>query len=145
MGIEPTASEIAQRLSVDEKEVVDMDRRLSSGEASLDAPVGDAEGRSIARVELMPSSDMSPDADLERREIGELVHERLSRFRGTLKGKDVIIFDKRMAAEDPLTLQELGDEFGVSRERVRQLEARLTVKLRQYLKDELGDAVGANS
>lgn len=145
MGIEPTASEIARRLSVEEKDVVDMDRRLSSGEASLDAPVGDAEGRSIARVELMPSSDMSPDADLERREIGELLHERLARFRDTLKGKDVIIFDKRMAAESPLTLQELGDEFGVSRERVRQLEARLTVKLRQYLKEELGDAVGASS
>jgi RNA polymerase sigma-32 factor len=144
MGIEPTASEIARRLSVEEKDVVDMDRRLSSGEASLDAPVGDAEGRSIARIELMPSSDMSPDADLEQREIGELVHDRLVRFRDTLKGKEVIIFDKRMAAESPLTLQELGDEFGVSRERVRQLEARLTAKLRQYLKDELGDAVGAS-
>ena len=47
-------------------------------------------------------------------------------FRETLKGKDVIIFDKRMVAEEPLTLQELGDEFGISRERVRQLEARLT-------------------
>ena len=47
------------------------------------------------------------------------------------------------AAEDPLTLQELGDEFGISRERVRQLEARLTQRLREYLKGELGDAVGA--
>ena len=70
-----------------------------------------------------------------------LVQERLQRFRETLKGKDVIIFDKRMAAEDPLTLQELGDQFGISRERVRQLEARLTSKLRTYLRDELGDAV----
>ena len=59
------------------------------------------------------------------------------------KGKDVVIFDKRLTAEEPLTLQELGDEFGISRERVRQLEPRLTMKLRQYLKDELGDAVGA--
>ena len=54
----------------------------------------------------------------------------------------MIIFDKRMRAEDPLTLQELGDEFGISRERVRQLEARLTMKLRVYLKEQLGDAVG---
>ncbi len=46
-----------------------------------------------------------------------------------------------MAAEDPLTLQELGDEFGISRERVRQLEARLQSKLRTYLQEELGDAV----
>jgi RNA polymerase sigma-32 factor len=142
MGIEPTSAEIARRLSVDEKEVVDMDRRLSSGEASLDAPVGDTDGRAVSRIELMPSFWTGPDTALEAREMGEIVHERLGRFRDTLKGKEVIIFDKRMAAEEPLTLQELGDEFGISRERVRQLEARLTHRLRQYLKDELGDAVG---
>ncbi|WP_437943676.1 RNA polymerase factor sigma-32 [Sorangium sp. So ce281] len=141
MGIEPTAAEIAKRLSVEEKEVVDMDRRLSSGEASLDAPVGDLEGRTIPRVELLVSSGASPDIAFEAREMGRLVHDRLSKFRETLKGKDVIIFDKRMAAEDPLTLQELGNEFGISRERVRQLEARLQSKLRTYLQEELGDAV----
>ncbi|MGK4009087.1 RNA polymerase factor sigma-32 [Sorangium sp. So ce1036] len=144
MGIEPTAAEIAKRLSVDEKEVVDMDRRLSSGEASLDAPVGDLEGRSIPRVELLVSSGAGPDSAFEASEMGMLVHDRLAKFRETLKGKDVIIFDKRMAAEDPLTLQELGNEFGISRERVRQLEARLQSKLRVYLQEELGDAVEAD-
>ncbi len=143
MGIEPTAAEIATRLDVDEKEVVEMDRRLSSGEASLDAPVGDSDGRAVSRLELMPSLLGGPAVALEASEMGKLVHDRLTKFRETLKGKDVIIFDKRMAAEDPLTLQELGDEFGISRERVRQLEARLTMKLRAYLKEELGDAVGA--
>ena len=142
LGIEPTAAEIAKRLLVEEKEVVEMDRRLSSGEASLDAPAGDAEGRSVSRVEMLPSMQIGPDALMEAGEMGRLVHDRLRTFRGTLKGKDVIIFDKRMAAEDPVTLQELGDEFGISRERVRQLEARLTGKLREYLKEELGDAVG---
>ncbi|MDI1476945.1 RNA polymerase factor sigma-32 [Polyangium sp. y55x31] len=145
MGIEPTAGEIARRLSVDESEVVDMDRRLSSGEASLDAPVGDSEGRSVSRIDLMPSYTTGPDAAFESHEMDEMVRERLAKFRETLKGKDVIIFDKRMAAEDPLTLQELGDEFGISRERVRQLEARLTTKLREYLREELGDAVGGAS
>jgi len=144
LGIEPTAAEIAKRLMVEEKEVVDMDRRLSSGEASLDAPAGDAEGRAVSRVELMPSAASGPDVVMEANEVGRLVQDRLRKFRATLKGKDVTIFDKRMAAEDPLTLQELGDEFGISRERVRQLEARLTVKLREYLKEELGDAVGTS-
>ncbi len=69
MGIEPTAAEIAKRLSVDESEVVDMDRRLSSGEASLDAPVGDSEGRSVSRVDLLPSSDSTPDATFESQEM----------------------------------------------------------------------------
>lgn len=143
MGIEPTSQEIARRLSVDEKDVIDMDVRLSSNEASLDAPAGDAEGRPIARVELLPSSNTGPESALEAMEVSELVHDHLTRFRDTLKGKDVVIFDKRMTADEPLTLQELGNEFGISRERVRQLEARLTTKLREYLKDELGDAVGA--
>lgn len=142
MGIEPTAAEIAKRLSVDESEVVDMDRRLSSGEASLDAPVGDSEGRSVSRVDLLPSSDSTPDTAFEAQEMDRLVRQRLNTFRETLTGKDVIIFDKRMSADEPVTLQELGDEFGVSRERVRQLEARLLSKLREYLKEELGDAVG---
>lgn len=141
MGIEPTTAEIAQRLNVDEAEVIDMDRRLSSSEASLDAPVGDAEGRPISRVELLPSAVDDPDTAFQSLEVGALLHEHLERFRSSLKGKDIVIFDKRLRAEDPLTLQELGDEFGISRERVRQLEARLTNKLRTYLKEQLGDAV----
>ena len=143
LGIEPTAAEIANRLDVEEKEVVDMDRRLSSGEASLDAPAGDTEGRSVARIELMPSPDASPEGLMESSELGELVRVQLARFRETLKDKDLLIFDRRMIADDPLTLQERGDLFGVSRERVRQIEARLTAKLRVFLKQELGDAVGS--
>ncbi len=144
MGIDATPQLIAENLGVEEKEVIEMDRRLSSAEASLDAPVGDAEGRSVSRIDLMPSADSGPDTALEASELGSLVHDRLQEFRKTLKGKDVVIFDKRMAADEPLTLQELGTEFGVSRERVRQLEARLTSKLRDYLKKELGDAVGTS-
>jgi len=141
LGIEPTHAEIAKRLSVEEREVTDMDHRLSGGEPSLDAPAGDIDGRPISRVELMPSSNTGPESAFEAREIGSLVHDRLAKFRETLAGKEIIIFDKRMVAEDPLTLQELGNEFGISRERVRQLEARLTGRLRTYLTEELGDAV----
>lgn len=141
MGIEPTSLEIAKSLNVDEKEVIDMDRRLSSAEASLDAPVGDNDGRSVSRLEMLPSGGSGPEAAFAEQEVSTLLRARLDEFRATLAGKDVIIFDKRMNAEDPLTLQELGDEFGISRERVRQLEARLTGKLRVYLKETLGDAV----
>ncbi len=142
MGIEPTHAEIANRLGVEEKDVVEMDRRLSRADASLDVPVGEADGRQTSRVELIPSSSRSPDAVAESMEIQDLVRERLEEFRKTLSGKDIAIFDKRLIAEDPMTLQELGNEFGVSRERVRQIEARLTGKLRDFLKETLGDAVG---
>jgi RNA polymerase sigma-32 factor len=140
MGIEPSPAEIAQRLSVDEKEVVEMDRRLSRGDASLDAPVGDGDNSSVARVELLSSGSPGPEQDTQSAQLNSILHDELGRFRKTLAGKDAIIFDKRMVAEDPLTLQELGDEFGVSRERVRQLESRISGKLRTFLKDSLGDA-----
>jgi RNA polymerase sigma-32 factor len=143
MGIEPSAAEIARRLGVEEQEVTDMDRRLSSGEMSLDAPVGDTEGRPVSRLEMMPTSISGPDTAVAEGEIQQMVKAKLADFRTTLKGKDVQIFDDRLVAEDPLTLQELGDRFGISRERVRQLEARLTGRLREFLKSELGDAVAS--
>jgi RNA polymerase sigma-32 factor len=140
MGIEPSPAEIAQRLSVDEKEVIEMDRRLSRGDASLDMPVGDGESSSVARVELLSSGSPGPERDTESAQLNQMLHQELAKFRRTLSGKDATIFDKRMVAEDPLTLQELGDEFGVSRERVRQLESRIAGKLRAFLKDSMGDA-----
>jgi RNA polymerase sigma-32 factor len=145
MGIEPTHAEIAQRLNVEEKEVVEMDRRLSRGDASLDMPVGDGDNSSVARVELLSSGAPGPEQDTTSAQLGAILHDELARFRTTLTGKDALIFDKRMIAEDPLTLQELGDEFGVSRERVRQLEARISGKLRVFLKDTLGDSFGVDS
>jgi RNA polymerase sigma-32 factor len=141
MGVEPSAAEIARRLGVEEQEVTDMDRRLSSGEMSLDAPVGDTEGRPVSRIDMMASSGNGPDTAVAEGEIQQMVRAKLADFRTTLKGKEVDIFDERLVAEEPLTLQELGDRFGISRERVRQLEARLTGRLREYLKSELGDAV----
>ena len=92
-------------------------------------------------MELLPSGSEGPDALTEGVELQEMVREHLDEFRKTLQGKDVIIYDRRLVAEEPMTLQELGDEFGVSRERVRQLEARLTGRLREYLRTKLGDAV----
>jgi RNA polymerase sigma-32 factor len=141
LGIEPTDAEVAKRLNVAEAEVAEMDKRLARSDASLDASVGESDGRTVSRIELMPSPNSTPDQLAEGAEMSELLIERLDEFRKTLAGKDVTIFDKRLVADEPLTLQELGDEFGVSRERVRQLEARLTGKLREYLKQTLGDAV----
>ena len=145
MGIEPTSAEIAARLQVEESEVVEMDRRLAAREASLDAPVGDTDGRPVSRVEMLPSSTQGPDTALADGQFHSLVRARMADFRATLESpKDIAIFDERLLAEDPLTLQDLGIRFGISRERVRQLEARLLSRLREFLKAELGEAIEAN-
>ena len=141
MGIEPTHAEIAKRLDVDEKDVIEMDRRLASSDASLDTPVGDAEGRQTSRMDLLPATSAGPDQLTESNQLQELLRGHLEVFKTTLAGKDLRIFEQRLVADEPVTLQELGEQFGVSRERVRQLEARLAGKLRTFLSERLGDAV----
>ncbi len=142
MGIDPTNAEIAKQLNVPESDVAEMDVRLAQSEKSLDAPVGDADGRAIAKVDMMPAAGAGPETQMADEELQALLKDKLSEFRKTLAGKekDVAIFDMRLVADDPLTLQDLGDKFGISRERVRQLEQRLLARLRDYLKREMGDA-----
>jgi RNA polymerase sigma-32 factor len=142
MGIDPTNAEIAKQLNVPESDVAEMDVRLAQSEKSLDAPVGDSDGRSITKVDMMPSVGAGPEAQMADNELQALVKDKLADFRETLVGKekDIAIFDLRLVADDPLTLQDLGDRFRISRERVRQLEQRLLGRLRDYLKREMGDA-----
>ena len=141
MGIEPTAEIIADRLNVPKRDVVSMDMRLAAGDASLDAPVGMGEGRTVARVEILPSEESRADDTLADAEIGDQFSSKIHEFGKSLEGKEKQIFDDRLVSEDPKTLQALGDEFGVSRERVRQIEKRLLEKLKAYLRKELGDTV----
>ena len=140
-GIDPSHADIAKELGVTETDVAEMDVRLAQSERSLDAPVGDADGRSISRIDMMPSSNIGPDLQAEGSELHSILRDRLAEFRKTLIGRDkeLAIFDERLVADEPLTLQELGDRFGVSRERVRQLEQRVTTRLREYLRRELGE------
>ena len=142
LGIEPSHAEIAKSLNVPESDVAEMDVRLGSNEKSLDAPVGDADGRSIAKIDMMPSAGIGPEAAMADEEVQSMLKDKLKEFRRTLEGKekDLAIFDKRLVSDEPLTLQELGDTFSISRERVRQLEQRLLQRLRDYLKSEMGDA-----
>jgi RNA polymerase sigma-32 factor len=145
MGIDPTNAEVAKSLNVPESDVAEMDVRLQASEKSLDAPVGDNEGRSISKIDTMASTSDGPETLVADEEMQALLKSKLGEFRKTLAGKDkeLAIFDERLVADEPLTLQELGDRFGISRERVRQLEQRLTMRLREYLQGEIGDAAEA--
>ena len=114
LGIDPTNAEIAKQLNVPESEVAEMDVRLQSSEKSLDAPVGDGEGRATAKVDTMPSLVEGPESLMADSELQGLLKEKLGAFRKTLAGKekDLAIFDERLVADEPLTLQELGDGSG---------------------------------
>lgn len=143
MGIDPSSAELARRLDAPESEVIEMDRRLSGGDVSLDAPLGDTagDGKTTTRMDLLPAQGALADDVLAESQFDEMVRARLAVFEKTLTGKDITIFRDRLVADEPATLQEIGDRYGISRERVRQLEKRLQDKLRVYLKGELGEAL----
>lgn len=138
LGIDPTPELIAEKLDVPAEEVISMDRRLSGSEVSLDAPLGQSsDGRPTTRLEMMAGSDGPVDEALAQSELNEILTEKIHEYGKTLTGKEAIIFHERLVAEEPKTLQELGDRFGVSRERVRQLEKRLQDRIRVYLESQV--------
>ncbi|KAF0127980.1 MAG: RNA polymerase sigma-32 factor [Xanthobacteraceae bacterium] len=117
---------IATKLGVDEKDVIDMNRRLG-GDASLNAPVredGDGEWQDW----LADDSD-SQEAVLAREEETDNRRLALTRALGVLNERERIIFEERRLKDDPITLEELAERFGVSRERVRQIEVRAFEKV----------------
>lgn len=141
LGVDPTSAELSRQLEVPEHEVVEMDRRLSGSDLSLDAPIGDGDGKPTTRMDLLPSGNARVDDLLAGAEISDMVRERLEAFGRTLVNKEAAIFQDRLMHDEPATLQEIGDRYGISRERVRQIEKRLQDKLRAFLQAELGDAM----
>ena len=141
-GIDPSAERLAAALDVTTKEVVEMQRRLGSPDMSLDAPLSNTEGGGErTRMDLIEGELSDPAVDVEDAEFKRLLQSKLQRFGSTLDGRELEIFNTRLMSDEPVTLQDLGDRWGVSRERARQVEKRLVLRLREYLQDELGDAV----
>jgi RNA polymerase sigma-32 factor len=133
---------LAQRLDVKESEVVEMEQRLSGRDLSVDAPV--EAGDEASMLDFLPSKDPNTEEEVANAESRELISRKVKEFGDTLTGKDKVIFDARLMAEEPLTLQEIGDKYGISRERVRQIEERIKKKLKTYLlaqSPDLEDAV----
>ncbi len=148
LGFTPDTKLLAERLDVSEKEIVDMERRLAAPDASLDAPVGgdESDGGVRTRMDFLADRDGGrPDVEVEQSEFSSLLSEKLEAFAEGLEGREETIFRERWLTETPLTLQEIGDRYGVSRERARQLEKRLLGRLRTYLEGELGTAVDIGS
>ena len=141
-GIDPTAENIAKELDVSTEEVVEMQKRMSAPDASLNAPLGKDDGGSQrTRMDLLEAEHGGPEDAVSGEEFKHLLHDKLRTFGATLSGREAEIFGERLIADEPITLQELGNRWGVSRERARQVEKRMVLRLRKYLQDELGDAV----
>ncbi len=142
-GVEPTAERIAEALDVSTKEVVEMQKRMLAPDKSLNAPVGgDESDNSRTGIDMLEDDEPDVESSVGNDEFKHLLAEKLRRFGSTLEGRELEIFTERlMESESPITLQELGNRWGVSRERARQIEKRMVLRLRSFLQEELGDAV----
>jgi RNA polymerase sigma-32 factor len=123
---------IAKRLGVTEQDVVDMNRRLS-GDASLNAPIRD-DGDSGEWQDWLVDDAPSQERILAESEESDNRHKALIEALGVLNDRERRIFEARRLADEPITLEELAAEFGVSRERVRQIEVRAFEKVQKAVK-----------
>jgi RNA polymerase sigma-32 factor len=136
-GFRPDPALIAERLSVKPSEVIEMEQRLAARDASVDAPMG-SEG-DASMLDFLPDRRDEPEAKFGEAQVRDLVGQKMREFGETLRDKEKLIFERRMMAEEPLTLQEIGEKYGISRERVRQIEERIKRRLRDYLVREVPD------
>jgi RNA polymerase sigma-32 factor len=137
MGFDPKPKLLSERLGVSEREVIDMDQRLDGWDVSLDAPLKD--DSDTERIEFLSTSAESIEDQVSKKEIEVLLHNKIAEFRKKMTPRELEIFDLRIFSDTPVTLQEIGDRYGISRERVRQVEKNIIKKMREFFKREIPD------
>jgi RNA polymerase sigma-32 factor len=137
LGYNPEPKLLAERLDVKQDDIIEMGQRLGGWEVSLDAPVKEDSKQDYGS--FLPSPEMAVDKQISVRERQELLKEKLDEFRETLAGKQRDIFDNRILADHPLTLQELGDKYRISRERIRQIQEKILKKAKEWLMEQIPD------
>ncbi len=136
-GFKPDVKLLADRLNVKESEVIEMSQRMDNWDVSLESPVrNDSEDE---QKNFLPFEGPGIEEIVAGREMQERIREILSSLKDRLNDKEKMILESRLLSDEPRTLQAIADDFGISRERVRQIEANLLKKLRQYLEKELPD------
>jgi RNA polymerase sigma-32 factor len=123
--------EIAKRLHVKPGEVREMEQRMGGRDLSLDAPMGEDGGNS--HVDFVVSNAISQDDEFADKEEAGIISSRVQLALHRLDPRERFIIEQRVMNERPMTLKELGEHFGFSRERARQLEIRAKDKLKNEL------------
>ena len=134
------AAELAAVMQVSEKEVVNMNRRLTALDVSLNAPLTQSEDESLEFQDLLVDEAPSPEAQTAESEEGELRRKFLKQALAELPERERNILVERRLTDDPVTLKELGKVYGISRERVRQLEVRAFEKVKSLAETATGGA-----
>ena len=137
-GFVPDTKLLADRLRVRERDVIEMDQRLGAWEFSLDQPFTGKEGEGTF-LDLLPSQTPRADEALAQDELRLLFRKKLGEFAHSINEREEDILRNRLLSESPLTLEQLGQKYSITKERARQLEAKIIKKLRDFMKAELKD------
>ena len=137
LGYDPEPKLLAERLDVKKDEIIEMGQRLGGWEVSIDAPIKQDAKENYGS--FLPSKEIDVDKLISMKERKELLLKKLEEYRKTLSEKHRDIFDSRILAERPLTLQELGDKYNISRERVRQIQEKILENTKEWLIKEIPD------
>jgi RNA polymerase sigma-32 factor len=136
-GFEPRPSLLAERLGVSEHEIVEMEQRLQARDVSLDAPL--TQDSDMERIQFLGSGDETVEDRVAKKEMEMLLHAKIAKFRKSMTPRELDIFDLRIFSETPVVLQELADRYGISKERVRQVEKNIYKKIKVFLQHEIPD------
>ncbi len=137
-GFDPDEKTLSEALGVSVDQIVEMQQRLDTSDLSLDMPANDDNGTS-SKMDFLPALGPGIEAGFASEELSNLVRKSLKDLLPNLSDKELFILENRLLTDDPVTLREIGEKYHVSRERIRQLEARLLVKLKNHLGDKIQD------
>jgi RNA polymerase sigma-32 factor len=132
-GILPAKQLLAHNLDVSAEEVEEMEKRLSTSDLSLDQSLFEEGEETI--LDAMQTGHESVEDIVAAKEKDTIARKKVAQFKKLLNEKELYIFENRLMTEEPMTLQEIGDHFNVSRERARQIEKGVTAKVLKHLVD----------
>jgi RNA polymerase sigma-32 factor len=136
LGIFPAPKLLASTLDVKEEEVEDMQKRLAYTDVSMETPIHDEGDDTI--MDMM-RSDENVEEIVADKEKDTIIVSRVKDFKKTLNEKELYVFEHRILSEEPVTLQEIGAYFNISRERARQIESKVMKKFKERFKTEFKD------
>ncbi len=134
-GHEPNLALISSRLGIPQDEVEQMAQRMATHDISLDRPLDGESGGTLMDMQKS-TSDMGLDDKMAHEEELEILREKLKEIRTELSSREQIILDERLLNDEPLTLQEIGEKHGITREAVRQMEARVLKKIKIKMEEK---------
>jgi RNA polymerase sigma-32 factor len=137
-GITPTAQILAANLGVEEQEILDVEQAMAGTDVSLDTPIGNNDGNMRFKDTLQVMEE-SVDERIAQGEFREMLEKKFALLSETLSEREQVILQRRLMADEPETLQQIADLYGISREAVRVAERKLIAKIKKYMVESFRD------